>query len=245
MISFPNGKRLVQSAERIYRHAEKQYLDGDEEMAYVYYNRYFNMLNRIHQRPEYPNNKSLIRQTLGGNRTNKMRMDRLEIISKSLAERYDLLNNKLGTTTTGATTGATTGTTTGNHHHNDDDDLTSSNNSILLSTNNLNSSGLNKPNISQKSLHHHHHHHHQINGHRSRSSSPIGGGGGSGSSGGGGSSSMDQYLNYSVITHEQLFECMRLQNVLIMDCRPSTDYQASHLNYAVLLNVPEEHIKAG
>lgn len=206
---------MVQSARKIFDHAEKQYCEGDEEMAYIYYNRYFNMLNRIHQRPDYQNNKTLIRQTLGGNRTNKMRMDRLEIISKSLANRYQLLNSS---------TSLNNDVTSGNSGN-----LTTSITppvSLILSPANSNQNTLNKQQTPKNAL---------TNGHRSRSSSPI-------------ASSFQEeevFRNFSLITHEQLFECMRLQNVLIMDCRSSSDYKASHLNYAVLLNVPEEHIKAG
>lgn len=207
-------KRLVQSARKIFDHAEKQYCEGDEEMAYIYYNRYFNMLNRIHQRPDYQNNKTLIRQTLGGNRTNKMRMDRLEVISKSLVDRYDLLKKS-----TALNNDVTSG---------DSGNLTSVTSpvSLMLSPTNSNQNTSNKQQSLKNS---------QTNGHRSRSSSPIG------------SSFQEEevFRNLSLITHDQLFECMRLQNVLIMDCRSSSDYKTSHLNYAVLLNVPEEHIKAG
>lgn len=52
-----------------------------------------------------------------------------------------------------------------------------------------------------------------------------------------------QSLN--VIKCEELFERMKQNNVLIMDCRPSKDYEMSHLTYHYTMNVPEEIISAG
>lgn len=163
------------------------------------------MLSRIHRRPEYQNKKSLIREALGDNRKHKMSMDRLEVITKSLTERYKTLNKS--------------STLEENVIEDNESGIKSP-----LDTSKTNSSNGKKQ---QKNA--------RTNGHRSRSSSPI-------------IPTMEQQnIKYklNVFTHEQLFECIRLQNVLIMDCRPSADYEASHLNYSVLLNVPEEHIKAG
>lgn len=48
-----------------------------------------------------------------------------------------------------------------------------------------------------------------------------------------------------LVSCQQLFEAMKVQDVLVFDCRSADDYKSSHLKYALSLNVPEELIQAG
>uniref|UniRef100_A0A1A9VF11 Ubiquitin carboxyl-terminal hydrolase n=1 Tax=Glossina austeni TaxID=7395 RepID=A0A1A9VF11_GLOAU len=85
-------RSLLETARKISQEATKRYNEGDQEAAYILYTRYFNLLNNIHKRDNYPQYKSQIRKILGDNQTNKLTMDRLEDLTKSLDKRYTLLN---------------------------------------------------------------------------------------------------------------------------------------------------------
>uniref|UniRef100_A0A1B0FAZ4 Ubiquitin carboxyl-terminal hydrolase n=1 Tax=Glossina morsitans morsitans TaxID=37546 RepID=A0A1B0FAZ4_GLOMM len=85
-------RSLLETARKIIEEATKRYNEGDQEAAYILYTRYFNLLNNIHKRDNYPQYKSQIRKILGDNQTNKLTMDRLEDLTKSLDKRYTLLN---------------------------------------------------------------------------------------------------------------------------------------------------------
>lgn len=181
-VSFICLIRLLETARKLFAEAEKQYREGDEEMAYVFYTKYFNLLNSIYKKRDYPQSKQLIRQMLGDNRTNKMTMDRLEALTSSLHERYDRLNAK------------------------------SSYKKDALFAQALNSS-------------------HSNDSDRSRSISPK-------------TNDID-IESLRLMSCQQLFESMKSQNVLVMDCRSSKDYEMSRLNYALAFNVPQELINHG
>ncbi|XP_065355307.1 ubiquitin carboxyl-terminal hydrolase 8 isoform X1 [Calliphora vicina] len=176
---------LLETAKKLNAEAEKYYRKGDEELAYVFYTKYFNLLNSIYKKPDYQENKPLIRQMLGDNRSNKMTMDRLEALTMSLNERYECLNAKLK-----AKTVAKSATPP------------SSNEQYAMVSND-----------------------------RSRSNSPK-------------ISNIDIAF-MRLMSCQQLFESMKLQNVLVIDCRSAEDYKSSHLQYNLTLNIPEEIIQAG
>lgn len=171
----------METAKKLYSEAEKHYRQGDEEKAYVFYTKYFNLLNSIHKKPDYGESKPLIRQMLGDNRTNKMTMDRLEALTNSLNERYARLNAKQNAT-------------------------------------------LSSPVSNFKATS-------AISNDRSRSNSPR-------------INNIDA-ASLRLMTCQQLFESMKSQDVLVMDCRSAEDYKLSHLQYALTLNVPQELIHAG
>lgn len=171
----------METAKKLFEEAEKHYRLGDEEMAYVFYTKYFNFLNTIYKKRDYSENKPFIRKMLGDNRSNKLTMDRLEMLTNSLHERYNRLNAKRDNFTT------------------------------QLSSASLNSS---------------------LNSARSRSNSPKVSDNGFPSS-------------LRLISSDQLFEAMKCQNVLVMDCRPMDDYKMSHLTYTLAFNVPQELIQYG
>lgn len=175
---------LLDAAKRLNAEADKHYLKGDEELAYVFYTKYFNLLNSIYKKPDYQENKRLIRQMLGDNRTNKMTMDRLEALSISLNERYARLNAK--------TANAKSATLEAG---------SSSDSPILTSTE------------------------------RSRSNSPK--------------VNNTDISSLRLMSCQQLFEAMKQQNVLVIDCRSAEDFKTSHLQYNLTLSIPEEIIKAG
>jgi len=68
--------------------AEEYRLDGDEELAYITYMKYFNMLTAIHKKSDYASHKSTVRQMLGDTESNRRIMDTLEVIMNSLRHRY-------------------------------------------------------------------------------------------------------------------------------------------------------------
>lgn len=135
-------------------------------------------------------NKPLIRQILGDNRTNKMTMDRLEVLTKSLNDRYlELQAASLALKLDAASSARSTPT-----------------------------KSLPSPSSKGRS-------------HRSHSNSPK-------------KSPLDPH-SMRLMSAQQLFEAMKSQNVLIMDCRSSEDYEQSHLTYPLAFNVPQEFIHAG
>lgn len=44
---------LVKSADKVYLQAQNHYLEGDEESAYVFYMRYFNLITLIKKSSKY------------------------------------------------------------------------------------------------------------------------------------------------------------------------------------------------
>ncbi|KAM7362211.1 ubiquitin specific protease 8 [Cochliomyia hominivorax] len=181
---------LLETAKKLIAEAEKHYRKGDEELAYVFYTKYFNLLNSIYKKPDYQENKPLIRKMLGDNRSNKLTMDRLEALSISLNERYATLNAK-----TTAAVGVTN---------------TATNNSTLLKESSARVS----------------------NDQHSCSNSPQ-------------KPNDVDFVAMRLMSCQQLFEAMKWQNVLVIDCRSAEDFKSSHLQYNLTLSIPEEIIQAG
>ncbi|XP_067642670.1 ubiquitin carboxyl-terminal hydrolase 8-like [Eurosta solidaginis] len=63
---------LVRSARKLRREADKHYREGDEELAYILYIKYFNLLHCINKKPDYSEHKQNARQLLGGNSKNNL-----------------------------------------------------------------------------------------------------------------------------------------------------------------------------
>uniref|UniRef100_A0A1B0BMZ2 Ubiquitin carboxyl-terminal hydrolase n=1 Tax=Glossina palpalis gambiensis TaxID=67801 RepID=A0A1B0BMZ2_9MUSC len=185
-------RSLLESARKINEEATKRYNEGDQEAAYILYTRYFNLLNNIHKRDNYQQYKSQIRKILGDNQTNKLTMDRLEDLTKSLDKRYTLLNK----------------------------------NANLSNANEITQTSL----MQLRQLDLTSHSNNQIQ--RSRSVSPLKNG-------------VERNGLLNAITCQQLYDSMQAQSVLVMDCRPSSDYGESKLNYSLSFNVPAEIIREG
>lgn len=191
---------LVESARKLLREADKYYREGDEELAYVLYMKYFNLLHCIHRKPDYAEHKQNVRQALGGNSNNKLTMNKLEELSTSLTRRYEAKQLAKTVPQSPATVAASLKQTELVRNYNE---LSASEKFDILKGDPVSSTTTNSYN-SYYSL---------------------------------------QSLN--VIKCEELFERMKKNNVLIMDCRPSKDYEMSHLTYHYTINVPEEIISAG
>ncbi|KAH8294966.1 hypothetical protein KR018_004837 [Drosophila ironensis] len=81
---------MLNTARKLYVTAEEHRLGGDEELAYITYMKYFNMLNEIHKKSDYIAHKAAVRQMLGDTEANRRIMDALEVITNSLSRRYAL-----------------------------------------------------------------------------------------------------------------------------------------------------------
>lgn len=68
--------------------AEIEYLNGDEEMAYMYYMKYFQLINLLKYSKTYEKYKEQIRNITGNNTKVMDNMNRLEELKTSLLDRY-------------------------------------------------------------------------------------------------------------------------------------------------------------
>uniref|UniRef100_A0A034VW25 Ubiquitin carboxyl-terminal hydrolase n=1 Tax=Bactrocera dorsalis TaxID=27457 RepID=A0A034VW25_BACDO len=191
---------LVESARKLIREADKYYREGDEELAYVLYMKYFNLLHCIHRKPDYAEHKQTVRLALGGNSNNKLTMNKLEELSTSLTRRYEA---KQLANTTLKSPAIVTASLKQNERARDYSELSASEKFDILKGEPVSLATANS-----------------YSGYYSL-----------------------QSLN--VIKCEELFQRMKQNNVLIMDCRSSKDYETSHLTYHYTMNVPEEIISAG
>nr|AAM52759.1 SD04548p [Drosophila melanogaster] len=165
-------KILLNTARKLYMTAEEYRLDGDEELAYITYMKYFNMLTAIHKKSDYPSHKTTVRQMLGDTESNRRIMDTLEEIINSLRHRYA-------------------------QQHQAPEPIA--------------------PDL--------------VSNGRAGVDSPI--------------TQPTQYARLGLITCQDLYRRMQEKSVLVMDCRPSADYEDSHLTYYCAFNVPEELITPG
>ncbi|KAH8312312.1 hypothetical protein KR044_010162, partial [Drosophila immigrans] len=86
---------MLNTASKLFLVAESYLRDGDQESAYISYMKYFNMLSIIHKKPDYQQHKPMVQEMLGDNTTNRRIMDKLELLTDSLSQRYkELLPSK-------------------------------------------------------------------------------------------------------------------------------------------------------
>lgn len=157
---------------KLYKEAEESNLEGDEERAYIFYMRFFNLLQHVQKTPEFRTQKEQITALLGGNNGLKRTFDLLESISNSLRNRYEVLNAPVAPINIAV----------------DPEDS-----------------------------------HHSIETPTTPTKVP------------------------STVSPKQLYEHIKDHgfSMLIMDCRPSTDFDASKLKYEHILNIPEEILVKG
>lgn len=79
--------RIAKTSKTVLKQAECEYLSGDEEMAYVYYMKYFQLIGLLKSSKTYEQNKAKIREILGSNTSMSNNMDRLGSIKNSLLNR--------------------------------------------------------------------------------------------------------------------------------------------------------------
>uniref|UniRef100_A0A8D8HMY5 Ubiquitin carboxyl-terminal hydrolase n=1 Tax=Culex pipiens TaxID=7175 RepID=A0A8D8HMY5_CULPI len=80
--------QLCTAANRVKEHADRQYLDRDEEQAYVFYMKYLNLISMIRNHGEYREKKHEILESLGNNSQMLVIYDKLEKLKDSLEQRY-------------------------------------------------------------------------------------------------------------------------------------------------------------
>lgn len=85
---------LLSTAQKVYRKAEECYLDGDEELSYIYFMRYFNLIDFIRKMPDYASNKQQVAKSLGHHKQLSDVLDKTEALSNSLKKRYSELSEK-------------------------------------------------------------------------------------------------------------------------------------------------------
>lgn len=73
---------------KVYKEAEEKNLEGDEEKAYIYYMRFFNLLNIVKKTPDFSIQKEQITSLLGGSKGLTRTLDQLENIAANLRHRY-------------------------------------------------------------------------------------------------------------------------------------------------------------
>lgn len=88
-----NPTPYIKSADKVYLKAQDNDLDGDEEYAYVYYMRYFNIISLIKKSVKYSGNKKYFDNLLGKNKIIKS-IERAEALQGSLRKRYEKLKTQ-------------------------------------------------------------------------------------------------------------------------------------------------------
>ncbi|GAB0096117.1 Ubiquitin carboxyl-terminal hydrolase [Sergentomyia squamirostris] len=82
---------LCNSARKLYDEAQAQYDARDEEQSFIFYMKYFNVLNQLKTLKDYQTNKSYVHALLGKNDKQVTAMERTEKLSTSLRRRYELM----------------------------------------------------------------------------------------------------------------------------------------------------------
>lgn len=80
--------RLSKSTLSVLKVAEKQNKLGDEENAYIFYMKYFTLIEIIRKARDYPTVKNRIKEFFGTNKEIHNRMNILEGLKLSLEKRY-------------------------------------------------------------------------------------------------------------------------------------------------------------
>jgi ubiquitin C-terminal hydrolase len=78
----------VKAVEKLFSTAEKVLMDGDEELAYVYFMKYFNVVQAIRKLAEYKKNKQFYDDMIG-NKNLMTAIQKAEELSASLKSRYE------------------------------------------------------------------------------------------------------------------------------------------------------------
>ncbi|XP_070547285.1 LOW QUALITY PROTEIN: ubiquitin carboxyl-terminal hydrolase 8-like [Ptychodera flava] len=82
-----NIKNYCQSASKVFNAADSEFKSGDEEKAYVFFMKYFNIVKQIHNTNQYKADKKFFDQLLGKNNVIKA-IEKAEELSKQLERRY-------------------------------------------------------------------------------------------------------------------------------------------------------------
>ncbi|XP_059143552.1 ubiquitin carboxyl-terminal hydrolase 8-like [Physella acuta] len=88
-LSTNNVAIIIKSNNKVFQDAEAYDLQGDEERAFVFYIKYFNLLRLVKSKPEYKKQKDYFDKLIGSSNQVKA-IERAEKLAESLKERYDL-----------------------------------------------------------------------------------------------------------------------------------------------------------
>lgn len=78
---------IAKSTILVLRQGDDNYINGDEEKAYIFYMKYFQLMESLKKSKEYEKDKVPIRKIIGNNDTVLSYMDRLGSIKDSLLKR--------------------------------------------------------------------------------------------------------------------------------------------------------------
>lgn len=81
--------RLAKSLQLVLKKAEEYYKLGDEESAFIFFMKYFNLVEIIQKHNKFENLNKNERREIFGNKDSMMeRMDRLGVLKENLKKRY-------------------------------------------------------------------------------------------------------------------------------------------------------------
>jgi USP8 dimerisation domain/Rhodanese-like domain len=89
----------LKTGAKLIQEAEKNALDGDEEMAFIYYMKYLGIVSHIQLQPNYNAQKQYINTMLGGKLQMNSILDKCQKLSESLKERYYVQNQRISLST--------------------------------------------------------------------------------------------------------------------------------------------------
>lgn len=79
--------RLCRSAVEIYRAAQSAERGGDEELAFILYMRYINIIKSLQKKADFRNKQAELTEMFGGNKNLLNALDTAEALQKSLIPR--------------------------------------------------------------------------------------------------------------------------------------------------------------
>lgn len=87
------SNRLCKSLNLVLKQAEKHHRIGDEENAFMFYLKYFNLINIIQKSKDFPKVRPRQREFFGTNNEMNKRLEICERLKSHLLERYTLLHS--------------------------------------------------------------------------------------------------------------------------------------------------------
>lgn len=78
----------MQSLQKMIKLAEENRINRDEEMSYVLYMKFMNLLSKLQKNPDFSKQKGLITKMIGTNNDISKHLDHMEKLKASLKERY-------------------------------------------------------------------------------------------------------------------------------------------------------------
>lgn len=81
--------RLCKTTQTVYKNAVKKYNEGDEEMGYIYFMKYLNLVQIIKKHPDYSKDKKKMTEYLKKNEVEEA-LNCTEKLNGNLSRRYCL-----------------------------------------------------------------------------------------------------------------------------------------------------------